>query len=323
MVRLTLLALVMCVLQTAMADERRLLPEAYYSESRRARELFDRQEYAKALPIIEKLTPSDSQDSMAWLALAIAAKETGQDDLSIKAAHRAVELGVTNERYLWLEVAKLQAKHGKVDEALDSLESALEKRLTPRAFIRDEPAFRSLRDNERFRNIAGLLPARPFSRTEGWRHDLAFVAAEARRLHASFSREAFSAEFEAATLALHAEIPALADWQIRVRLQQLLTLLKDGHTGIDIDHRTQRLPVRLYFFPDGVFIVDAQAAHKKLIGSRCCESDHARSTSCSRICLLTFPVTTQTASNGAARTRWSTWISSGRSARLTLRKKSL
>ena len=266
MVRLTLTALLMCVLQGAMADD--LTPESYYLETLRARELFDRKEYTKALPILEKLMKPDSQDGMAWLALAIAAKNAGQDDRSIEAARRAAELGVMNERYAWFEVAKLQAKQGKVDEALDSLERALEKRLTPRAFIRDEPAFRELANTERFRKIAGLLPARTFSRTEGWRHDLAFVATEARRLHASFSREAFSADFDAAKRALHDDIPTLADWQIRVRLQQLLTLLKDGHTGIDIDHRTERLPVRLYFFPDGVFIVDARDSHKDLIGSR-------------------------------------------------------
>lgn len=266
--RFILPALFMCVLPGAMADERPLSPESYYLETLRARELFDRKQYGEALPILEKLTKTYSQDGMAWLATAIAANDAGQEDRSIKAAQRAAELGVINERHLWFEIAKLQAKQGKVDDAIDSLERALEKRLTPRAFIRDEPAFRDFANNERFRRIAGLLPARPFSRVEGWRYDLAFVATEARRLHASFSREAFSAEFAAATQALNDRIPELADWQIRVRLQQLLALLRDGHTGIDIDYRTQRLPVRLYFFPDGVFIVDARETHKDLTGSR-------------------------------------------------------
>jgi hypothetical protein len=179
-----------------------------------------------------------------------------------------MRLGITNERYNWLELSKLHARLGQQEQALDCLERALEKRYTPRTAIRDEPTFQAFAVNARFRRIAGLLPEQAFSRDEGWRYDLALLAEEARRLHASPRREAFSAEFAAATRVLHDRIPMLSDGQIRVAMHALLTLLRDGHTGLDIDHRMQRLPIRLYFFADGVFVIDATKRYQGLIGSR-------------------------------------------------------
>lgn len=268
MLRVTMAAIGMCVLQSASADDRPMSPESYYSESERARALFESKQYAQAVPLIEQLIQHYPDDSSSWLAAAIGLGELGRTEASLKAARRSIEIGAENERYIWFEIAKLHAKAGQRDEALEALERALAARFTPRTRIRDEPAFRAYANDERFRNVAGLLPARAFSRDAGWRYDIAFLAAEARRLHASFTREAFSAEFEAATKALHDDVPRLSDARIRVRLQQLLTLLRDGHTGIDIDHRAQRLPLRLYFFPEGAFIIDAAEPHKDLIGSR-------------------------------------------------------
>jgi tetratricopeptide (TPR) repeat protein len=268
MLRATIFAIGVCVLPGANAAERPLSPDSYYFEARRARALFERNQYEQALPLIQRLTGYYEDDSSAWIAAAISANETGRLEQALDAARRAVQIGAASERYNWFEIAKLYAKLGQPDHALESLERALETRYTPRTRIRDEPAFRALYANDRFRRIAALLPEQPFSRDEGWRYDLALLAGEARRLHASPRREAFSDEFAKATAELNDRIPGLADGQIRVGMQQLLTLLRDGHTGIDIDHRAQRLPLRLYFFPEGVFIIDASDQHKGLIGSR-------------------------------------------------------
>ena len=173
-----------------------------------------------------------------------------------------------SKRYAYFELAKRYAHDGRREEALDLLERALASRFTPRTQILNEPAFQAFANDERFRRISGQLPAGDFSRDEGWRYDIAFLSDEARRLHASPTREAFSAEFERATKALSDAVPTLSDTQIRVKLQMLLTLLHDGHTGVDIDQDARRLPVRLYFFKDGVFVIDASDGHKELIGSR-------------------------------------------------------
>ena len=173
-----------------------------------------------------------------------------------------------SKRYAYFEFAKLYAHDGRREQTLHALERALANRFTPRTQIRDEPAFQGYANDERFRAISGQLPPRDFSRDEGWRYDIAFLGDEARRLHASPTREAFSEEFAQATRALSDAVPTLSDTQIRVKMQTLLALLHDGHSGVDIDQDARRLPVRLYFFKDGVFVIDASDGHKELIGSR-------------------------------------------------------
>lgn len=173
-----------------------------------------------------------------------------------------------SKRYAYFEIAKLYAHDGQREQTLHALERALANRFTPRTQILHEPAFQAFANDERFRALSGQLPARDFSRDEGWRYDIAFLGDEARRLHASPTREAFSEEFAQATKALSDAVPTLSDTQIRVKMQTLLTLLRDGHSGVDIDQDARRLPVRLYFFKDGVFVIDASDAHKDLIGSR-------------------------------------------------------
>ena len=151
MLRVTIAAVGIYVLQGANAAERPLSPESYYFEARRANELFERKQYEQALPLIQNLTDYYGDDSSVWIEAAIAANETGRLELSLEAARRAVQVGAMNERYNCFEIAKLYAKLyaklGQQDHALESLERALETRYTPRTRIRDEPAFRALYTN--------------------------------------------------------------------------------------------------------------------------------------------------------------------------------
>jgi tetratricopeptide (TPR) repeat protein len=245
-----------------------LSPETYYAESLQAQELMKRNEYRQALPLLDRITRYYAGDSTTWTAMAIALNETGQGEEAVRAADKALELGWISQTYAYYEVAKIYARQGKKEDVLRTLDRAIDARFTPRTRIRDEPIFQAFANDARFRQISGQLPRREFSRDAGWQYDIDFLMSEARRLHASAKREAFSAEFERAGKDLHVAIPALTDSQIRVRLQQLLALLHDGHTGIDIDQNAQRLPLRLYFFKDGVFVIDAADGHKDLIGSR-------------------------------------------------------
>ncbi len=244
-------------------------PASYYADFVEAGELLKRKEYEPARTILERLVHAFPDDSSTWISYAIALSGLHRDEEAIGAAEQGIAIGgVPSERYSYFEIAKLYARNGKREQALDLLERALASRFTPRTQILHEPVFQAFVNDERFRRISGQLPLREFSRDDGWRYDIAFVAEEARRLHPSPAREAFSEEFERATKALSDAVPSLSDVQIKVKLQALLTLLHDGHSGVDIDQDARRLPVRLYFFKDGVFVIDATADLKALIGSR-------------------------------------------------------
>src|SRR6185503_4843915 len=127
-----------------------------------------------------------------------AARRSGQSREGLTGAVKAFELGAGYKPQVAYEIARGYAGLGQKDSAFAWLEKALASQLSPRTRMQTDSAFAAYRDDDRFRQLAGMLPKRTFSRDEGWRYDLALLADEAKRLHASFQREAFSPEFEKA-----------------------------------------------------------------------------------------------------------------------------
>jgi hypothetical protein len=107
------------------------------------------------------------------------------------------------------------------------------------------------------------------SRVQGWRHDLAFLAAELKRRHYSPFREVSKEEFEAAVASLHSRIPRLEDEEIEVGLMGLARMMGDGHTYLRPKNISARaLPVQLFIFKEGLFIIRASPEHRDLVGMR-------------------------------------------------------
>jgi len=109
-------------------------------------------------------------------------------------------------------------------------------------------------------------------RVAGWRGDLEYLVAEARRVHAGPTRPAHAPEFAQAAAELSQRIPNLPDRRIVVEFQRLLAMLGDGHS-IMYPMPAPRasfamLPLDLYRFDDGLFIIDCVGSAQELIGSR-------------------------------------------------------
>ncbi len=112
-------------------------------------------------------------------------------------------------------------------------------------------------------------------RDGGWRSDLDFLVAEARRVHADPERPAFSPRFEAEANELRAAIPDLSDDQVLARMMKLMAILNDGHTGLygpgpdsKLEFERRVLPFKFYSFPSGLYIVDGDGEWGDLAGSR-------------------------------------------------------
>ncbi|HET7434077.1 MAG TPA: hypothetical protein VFN10_05110 [Thermoanaerobaculia bacterium] len=103
-----------------------------------------------------------------------------------------------------------------------------------------------------------------------WRADLQVMAAEMEHRHKdlyhSISREEFAKEVQA----LDARIPSLQRHEIIVELMRLAARVGDGHTNVaptrDAKIGFHALPVRLYFFEDGLYV--RAAAAPELVGAR-------------------------------------------------------
>ena len=215
-----------------------------------------------------QLAESDPWDGDIWLNYAVASRNIGRLQDAVFGAKKALALGAGYRPQVAYEIARGHATLGQKDSALAWIARALDWRLTPRTRLQTDSAFMAYRDDDRFRALAGMLPKRTFTRDEGWRYDLEFLVAEARRLHTSWEREEYSAEFEAAIKEINERIPKLSDNQVVVELQRLIVLLRDGHSTVNLAPSAKMLPVDLYRFSDGLFIVGDLDSTRNLSGSK-------------------------------------------------------
>jgi len=111
---------------------------------------------------------------------------------------------------------------------------------------------------------------RPQNRIEAWKQDLHVVRSRFLEYDRSFSPEARDA-FEVAVGRLEASLPDLSDPQIFVALSEAVALSGNAHTRLYVlRNRTElrRLPLRVYWFEDGLFVVRATSEHRDTLGCR-------------------------------------------------------
>jgi hypothetical protein len=115
---------------------------------------------------------------------------------------------------------------------------------------------------------AALTPAE----ARRWRADLRYLAAEMPRRHANLYHSMSRAEFITAVRRLDARIPSLRREQVILELARLAARVGDGHTNVaparDAKIGFHAIPLRLYWFADGLYIRAADSTHAGLVGAR-------------------------------------------------------
>jgi tetratricopeptide (TPR) repeat protein len=253
-----------------------LSAEAYLDTNEQAEAAYRDGRYADAAAAFRALLEANPGDGDLWIRLARAHERAEDRPEAIESFQRAKALGYGTGYTIDVWIAALYADMDVPEQAYEWLERALADGLEGRNRISQHRAFKRYEDDDRYRRLAGLLPQRAFTREEGWRYDLDYLVEEIRRLHAAFERPAFSPEFDAAIADIRAGIPGLTDEQIANELKRLVVMLGDGHSGIwsvpQGEVRFSGLPIDVYLFSDGPFIVGAGGADaQELIGSRLLE----------------------------------------------------
>ena len=107
---------------------------------------------------------------------------------------------------------------------------------------------------------------------EQWRQDLRFMASEMTARHANLYHRVTKAQFDAAVADLDRRIPQLQRNQIIVGMMRIAAMVGDGHTRIDPRKDKafgfRSLPLKLYWFDDGVYVRAATPAYRELLGAR-------------------------------------------------------
>jgi hypothetical protein len=113
-------------------------------------------------------------------------------------------------------------------------------------------------------------------RVTGWHTDLAALVPGMAAIHPNLGHGVPVAELEAAVAALDAQVPTASDDELMVGVLRIVAMVSrlgcDAHTGAFIwgvgHYPVESLPLRLWLFEDGVYIVDALDPYRGLIGQR-------------------------------------------------------
>lgn len=104
-----------------------------------------------------------------------------------------------------------------------------------------------------------------------WREDLHHFAEQAPKVHKNLFHSMTPEEFDTAVKSLDQRIPALSRNQTIVELTRIVAMIGDGHTYVDLQEPPtsfRHYPVRLYWFPDGVYVLSADKRYASVVGGR-------------------------------------------------------
>ena len=255
----------------ANADEK-ISPTKYYEIRGKAKDHYRAEEFGKAAQLYEKLSTANPADGYLLERFASSLYRSQDTVSALEPALKAREQGYGSLPGSAYTIAKAHASAGKTDKALEWLQQALAARYEDRPDLKDDPAFENLRSNPSFRELAGFLPERKFSREQGWRYDLDYFLAEAKRLHAAPASVAKTTVFECEVERLKGRLEELTNEQIAIQLQRIIVMLGDGHTSLypfpTAKVRFKPLPLVFHYFSDGLFVINAKEPYAKLIGKK-------------------------------------------------------
>lgn len=113
------------------------------------------------------------------------------------------------------------------------------------------------------------LSNQPVMDVEKWGEDLAIFREQMPKIHGNLFHAMTPEQFNDAIDALEKRLPDLSSNQVKVGILHLVAMVHDGHTRVRQETLgTQMLPVRLYFFADGLFVVAADRPYAELVGGK-------------------------------------------------------
>lgn len=244
---------------------------AYYRMRLEAQRLFDAKKFAEAEPLARQLVKDYPRDPANWNLLGRTLRSLDKHAEARAAFLRAGPLmGWTyfngpNGYRVAIEALKAGDRKG----ALEALKWVLfVEHGRPRSELYDWDDFKALRDDPEFRELIGRPDTTGWTRDDGWRRDIDFLYEEVKRTNPDYRDKPFPAEFERRYQALKAKVPQLSDEEVYFGVQRLLATLHQGHVFVGYPANGRFLPLWLYAFPEGIYVIGASDAQKALIGVR-------------------------------------------------------
>jgi hypothetical protein len=243
---------------------------AYYEMKMRAGRLYRDGKYAEAEPLLERLAREYPRDPENWRLLA-STKESLHKPLEAIPAHEQAGklIGWDLEFWSGYNIAIDYLAAGNKRAALDALRHMVfERHGFVRTGLYDWDELASLRNDPEFLELVARPNTSGWGRAKGWRYDLDLLYAEVKRVNPDYRDKPFPAELTRRYRELRRRIPQFSDEEIFIGIDRMLAVLHQGHVSLFNIPKDRYLPVHLYAFPEGVFIIDAADEHRNLLGSR-------------------------------------------------------
>ncbi len=113
-------------------------------------------------------------------------------------------------------------------------------------------------------------PHRPRMADSLWAEDLDYFARELPKCHKNLFFETSREDFSSMVGRLGSRIPGLSDYEIVVSLMRILAKIGDSHTllGVSSTGMFRRLPVRMEWYSDGLYVVGTTPGLRRALGKR-------------------------------------------------------
>lgn len=243
---------------------------AYYEMKTWARQLYGEAKYAEAEPLLERLVREYPRDPENWRLLAFTKENLHKPLEAIPAHEQAGKLiGWDLEFWHGYSIAVDYLAAGDKRAALDALRRMIfERHGFARTGLYDWDEFAALRNDPEFLELIARPNTAGWGRERGWRYDLDLLYNEVKRVNPNYRDKPFPAELKRRYRELRRKLPQLSDEEIFIGMDRMLAVLRQGHIALFIIPKDRYLPVHLYAFPEGIFIIDATDEHRNLLGSR-------------------------------------------------------
>ena len=231
----------------------------------------------------ERVVAHNPVEANFWASLANARYRAGDYREAIPAFEKAIELGTGDGTDLGpalspfpfdaaYRIACCYALLNEQERALEWLATAFGMGYRRLDVVQKDDDLASLRDDARFREIVGMTDPSAMSREEGWRFDLTLLSRHIKRKAYDPFRHMTEQDLDRTVEEVSRAIPRLTDAQITVEMMKLLCRLGDGHAGIEIPEERaelgQAVPVQLFLFEEGLFVIAAPPRHEDLLGAQ-------------------------------------------------------
>lgn len=254
-------------------------PVEYFNKRTQALRLAKGEHWKELIPIGESLTRQYQMDGDLFYILGLSYYETEQYQKAITAFTRTLELGGTIQviptgsrpsNDIMIKIAKAYALDGDKASAMVWLKKGFASRYDEKPFLKGDPAFQAFNQDEDFLQLFGIKNQADMTREESWTYDLNYLQRRIVEMHYDLDEIITEGELNALFEELNASANALSDEQIVVEIMKIMGSLGSGHNFIIPTSSKvgalKKLPVQMYQFNDGMFVVDAEEGFEPWIG---------------------------------------------------------